>query len=256
MANAPPDVAALAALKYGDLSRCGWAPRLRDRFGYFTPDEWYEATLFDLVTPETDWLDVGCGRDLFPSNMPAATLLAARCRSLTGIDPSDNIDENPLLHHRAKCMLEEYVTDQRYDLITMRMVAEHIADPQGAVAALRRLLKPGGQVVIYTVYKFAPVSVISTLTPMWVHHAVKSVMWEADEKDTFPTEYKMNTRATLRRQFAAAGMVETLFRPLDDTRVTSRFRSLNTLELLAWRALHACGIVYPEHCLLGVYTLP
>jgi hypothetical protein len=66
----------------------------------------------------------------------------------------------------------------------------------------------------------------------------------------------MNTRATLRRQFAAVGMRETLFRALGDTRSTGRWRLLNTAELALWRALDAVGIVYPEHCLLGVYTNP
>src|SRR4028119_1955916 len=61
-------VSALSAIKYGNLEDAGWGPRLRDRMGYFTPDDWYEATVWNLVGPTTDWLDVGCGRDLFPSN--------------------------------------------------------------------------------------------------------------------------------------------------------------------------------------------
>ncbi len=254
MSAAQVDVAALAGLKYGDLAKGGWGPRLRRRFGHYTPDDWYEATVCSLVTSQTDWLDVGCGRDLFPFNPAAARMLAARCRSLTGVDPSDNIDENTLLHHRAKCMLQDYVTDRRYDLITMRMVAEHITDPAVAVAALRRLLKPDGQVVIYTVYKFAPVSLIASWTPMSVHHAVKAVVWGAEEKDTFPTAYRMNTRAALARLFAAEGMQEMRFRRLDDTRSTSRWLLLNATELLMWRVFNLFGVPYPEHCLLGVYA--
>jgi 2-polyprenyl-3-methyl-5-hydroxy-6-metoxy-1,4-benzoquinol methylase len=248
------DIAALARLKYGDLAAGGWGPRLRSRFGYYTPDDWYEATVCALVTPQTDWLDVGCGRDLFPFNLPAARMLAARCRSLTGIDPSDNIDENTLLHDRAKCMLQDYVTDKRFDLITLRMVAEHITEPAVAIAALRHLLKPGGQVVIYTVYKYAPVSLIASLTPMSVHHAIKAIAWGAEEKDNFPTAYKMNTRSTLRLMFAQVGMTETQFYRLDDTRATSRWRLLNATELLLWRVFNMFGLAYPEHCLLGVYA--
>jgi 2-polyprenyl-3-methyl-5-hydroxy-6-metoxy-1,4-benzoquinol methylase len=250
---AASDLAALAALKYGDLAQGGWAPRLRHRFGYYTPDDWYEACVWGLAGPETDWLDVGCGRAPFPSNDAAARLLAERCRSLTGLDPSDNIDDNPFLHHRAKCMLEEFRPARQFDLVTLRMVAEHVTDPAASVAALAQLTRPGGHVVIYTVNKWSPVSLVSAVTPMPVHHAVKSVLWGGEERDTFPTSYKMNTRKTLRRLFEGAGFLEARFAYLSDTRVSGRWRAANTVELVAWRVLRGVGVTYPENCLLGVY---
>ena len=81
--------------KYGPAEAQGWGPRMRAGFGHATPDDWYEASLDALVTPATRWLDVGCGRDLFPSNAATARRLAARCARLVGIDPDDNIDDNP-----------------------------------------------------------------------------------------------------------------------------------------------------------------
>jgi len=78
-------------LKYGDIATGGWTPRLRARFGYLTPDDRYEFAVGQYVTPETNWLDVGCGRSLFATNQKTAAVLAARCKSLIGIDPSDNI---------------------------------------------------------------------------------------------------------------------------------------------------------------------
>lgn len=246
-------VTALSAIKYGNLEEAGWGPRLRDRMGYFTPDDWYEATVWNLVGPTTTWLDVGCGRDLFPSNPQGARLLADKCRSLTGLDPSDNIDENVFVHHRAKCMLEEFEAPEPFDLITLRMVVEHIAAPEEATAALARLCKPGGHVVIYTVDKWSPVSMVSAVTPMGFHHWMKSLLWQGDEKDTFPTKYLMNTRARLTALMSAAGFAEAAFQTLPDTRTTNRFRLLNALELTAWRGLRAIGLEYPEKCIMGIY---
>ncbi len=246
-------LAKVTALKYGDLTQAGWGPRLRDRFGYFTPDDLYEAKVWSLVRPETDWLDVGCGRDIFPSNQAAARLLADRCASLTGLDPSDNIDDNPYLDHRAKCMLEAFDAPQGFDLITLRMVVEHITQPEAATAALARLCRPGGHVVIYTVDKWSPVSMVSALTPIAFHHRMKALLWHGEEKDTFPTAYLMNTRRRLDRLMSAAGFAEESFQALPDTRTTLRFKLLNTLELSLWRGLRAIGIDYPEKCLLGVY---
>jgi 2-polyprenyl-3-methyl-5-hydroxy-6-metoxy-1,4-benzoquinol methylase len=249
----PSDLASLAALKYGDLSAGGWAPRLRHRFGYFTPDDWYEACVWNLVAPETTWLDVGCGRALFPSNDAAGRVLAARCKSLTGLDPSDNIDDNPYVHRRAKGTLEDFSPSESFDLITLRMVAEHVTDPAAAVCALARLAAPGGRVVIYTVNKWSPDALIAAATPMSVHHAVKSVLWGAEERDNFPTAYKMNTRAALRTLFTSVGMEEVQFSYLSDTRSTGRWCPANLVELSLWRLLRLAGVTYPENCLLGVY---
>src|SRR3954471_734310 len=81
-------------LKMPESGPLGWSPKLRSQFGYYTPDEWYEATLFCLVDEKTDWLDVGCGHDLFPSNPKLADVLSARCYSLMGVDPDDAIRRN------------------------------------------------------------------------------------------------------------------------------------------------------------------
>ncbi len=239
--------------KYGAPALRGWTPRLHERFGYSTPDDWYEATLFHLIGPDTDWLDVGCGRRVFPSNPEGARHLAATCRLLVGIDPSENIHENQIVHERAQCMLQDYRADRQFDLVTMRMVAEHIEDPAEAMAALSRLVRPGGVAVIYTVAKFSPVSLVAAVTPMPVHHLLKRVLWGGAEEDTFPVAYRMNTRRDLRSLFRQAGFREESFAYLDDCRALSRWQSLATAELALWKALRAVGLRYPEGCLLGVY---
>lgn len=240
-------------LKYGPPEVRGWGPRLRSRFSYQTPDDWYETTLFECVTKETVWLDVGCGRDLFPSNHALSKVLAARCQHLVGLDPSNNIDDNPYIHERAKCIIQDYATDRKFDLISLRMVAEHITDPSSMIATLARLTKPGGQVVIYTVSKWAPASLAAAATPMWVHHAAKTLLWGTEERDTFPTAYKMNTRRTLRGLFAGGGFRETSFRYLDDCRSFQRWKTLNIVELSIWKLLRTIGIGYPEACILALY---
>ena len=244
----------LLTLKYGKLDERGWGPRFRAKAGYQTPDDIYEQTICNLVTAGTDWLDVGCGRDLFPHNQKTAEILAARCGSLTGIDPSPNILENELLHHRYQCMPEDFSPGLRYDLITLRMVAEHITNPMQLTGALSRLIRPGGKVLIYTVNKWSPVSLIAAVTPVGFHHAVKSIIWNTEEKDTFPTAYRMNTRKALLHAFQNAGFREAEFRYLDDARTFQNFKLLNILELTTWRTLNFFGLRYPENCLLGTYT--
>src|SRR4051812_19563509 len=113
-------------LKYGDPGMTGWGPELRRRFNYYTPEEYYEALVAKLIGSGCLWLDVGCGRDIFPSNRPLAIALVQQCGILVGLDPDDTLDENDLVHRREKSTIQDFRTDIYFDVVTMRMVAEHI----------------------------------------------------------------------------------------------------------------------------------
>jgi 2-polyprenyl-3-methyl-5-hydroxy-6-metoxy-1,4-benzoquinol methylase len=244
---------ALFQIKYGDPATTGWGPRQRLRFGYFTPDDVYEAIVAKLVTPGCSWIDLGCGREVFPGNPRLARQLASRCKLLMGVDESENILENEFLHERAQSSIQSFRTRRTFDLATLRMVAEHIGDPDAALESLARLVRPGGRVVIYTINRWSPLSVASWIVPFRFHHALKKFVWNTEEKDTFPVAYKMNTRRELKHLFAQAGFRESFFAHLDDCRATCRFRVPNLVELGARTALHSVGLHYPENCLLGVY---
>lgn len=240
-------------MKHGDPATTGPAPRRRWRYGYFTPDDVYEALVYHLVQPGTWWIDVGGGRDVFPNNPRLARALSDRCQLFLGLDPSQNIEENPYVHERVRTTIEAYRDERRYDLATLRMVAEHITAPTAAIESLNRLLRRGGKVVVYTVNRWAPVSLLSWLVPFSLHHRIKQVCWRTEEKDTFPVAYLMNTRARLAQLFSAAGFREVYFAQLDDCCTFHRFRALNIVELSVWRALKCARLRYPENCLLGVY---
>jgi SAM-dependent methyltransferase len=263
--NAPPlllrlpDDAALRQMfhrRYGPPGRLGWGPTLRAAHGYYTPDDVYEALVAGLVAPGTAWLDVGCGRELFPSNPGLAELLSRRCARLTGVDPDPTLHENPWVHEKIAGGIDGYDGGGAFDLVTLRMVAEHIDDPVACVRAIARALRPGGLAVVYTVFAGSPMPLLTRLAPMALRHRVKAWLWGTAPKDTFPTRFRMNTRGGLRRLFAGAGMREQAFLRLDDCRTLARFRSLHELELRLMRACRALRLPYPEHCLLGCYRKP
>jgi SAM-dependent methyltransferase len=239
--------------KYGTAGQLGWGPRRRLQSGYFTPDDVYESVVHSLVNEETVWLDVGSGRDIFPSNFGTAKLLAGRCRTLVGVDPSENLLENKLVHERFQGPIEDFESDRRFDLLTLRMVAEHVTQPQRAAAALARNSKQGGRLVIYTVYKWSPVTIISSCVPFALHAGVKKILWNSEERDTFPACYKLNTRKTLRETLGRAGFAEEEFYYLDDCRSLGRWKLTHELELTIWKMLSLLKLHYPELCLLGVY---
>ncbi len=240
-------------LKHGDLSRAGWAPRMHHSFGYFNPDDCYEALVAGLINRNTRWLDVGCGRTLFPSNPRLARVLAHRCRKLVGVDPSGTLDENPYVHECIREPIEAFHSTNPFDVVTLRMVVEHLEQPQRALQSLARATRPGSLVVVYTVNKWSPVSVVSRLVPFALHHRLKNLTWKVMEKDTYPVLYRMNTRDHLRDVFQTAGFRERYFAYLDDCRASGRFRRLRYVELSLCRLLRRMGMRYPETCLLAVF---
>lgn len=251
-----PDESALRQMfhrRYGPQRTLGWGPRLRQSCAHYTPDDYYEALVAGLVVQGMSWLDVGCGRELFPSNLGLAEALSKRCENLTGVDPDPTLDENPWVHEKIRGGIDLFDGESRFDLVTMRMVAEHIADPAACVKSIARALRPGGLAVVYTVSAVSPMPLLTCLAPMSLRHVVKSWLWGTQPKDTFPTCFKMNSRAVLERQFLAVGMKEAAFMRLDDCRTFARFRSMAKLEMNLMRACRAIGVPYPEHCLLGIY---
>ncbi|MBN9122779.1 MAG: methyltransferase domain-containing protein [Planctomycetes bacterium] len=250
----PGDLARLFALKYGDPAATGPNPRRRLAHNYFLPSDVYEAAVANAVFPGCDWLDVGGGSSPFPDNPKLAEQLAARAGRFVGVDPSPNVFDNPYTREKHQQLIEGYTAPAPFDLATLRMVAEHVTDPDAVVGALARLIRPGGRVIVLTVDLWSPITLASRAAPFDLHYPVKKFLWGGEEKDTFPTAYKMNTRRELKKLFGRGGFREAEFAWVDDCVALSRFPRLNALELAARNLLRAVSLRYPECNLLGIYV--
>jgi 2-polyprenyl-3-methyl-5-hydroxy-6-metoxy-1,4-benzoquinol methylase len=240
--------------KYSKNSTLGWGPRMRLESGYFTPDDHYEALVGRLLVSGSAWCDVGCGRNIFPENPELARWYAERCNFVYGIDPDDNVRENRFVHDFFQGLVEDCPTERRFDLVTLRMVAEHIEFPAPAMRRIASLLKPSGLAVIYTPYKWAPMSIAASITPFGLHNPLKRLLWNSEARDTFPTQYKLNTRADIDRHARSAGLRIAYFERLDDCRISNSYRRVNRFELLARNGLRRIGVPYPEACLIAALS--
>lgn len=243
----------LFELKYGHPDTTGWSPKRRLKWGYYQPGDIYECTVNKMITSSTKWLDAGGGRAIFPFNKKLSQILADRCEILVAVDPSENVYENPYASEKVMCAVEDIQTDKEFDVVTFRMVAEHIENPGDVLEKLKSIVKPGGRVVIYTINKYSPIPFITFVTPFSLHFKIKKFFWGGEEKDTFPVAYKMNSRKELNREFMKRDFEEVAFFYLDDLSTFSRFKTLNLLELILWKVLRTIGIRYPENNLLGIY---
>jgi SAM-dependent methyltransferase len=81
-------------------------------------------------------------------------------------------------------------------------VFEHLPNPAGSAAELKRVLKPGGWIAAVTPNKWGYVAIASRMVPNRFHaRALRAVQPGRKEEDVFPTHYRLNSLSSLRRHF-------------------------------------------------------
>ncbi|MEM8883586.1 MAG: class I SAM-dependent methyltransferase, partial [Planctomycetota bacterium] len=116
---------------------------------YYDPDRRRQVAKIQLgyiesLTSEVgSVLDVGCGDGAFIRNA------AKRGWKAVGHDPGSPIsmEGNPRL---AQATLSDLDGDERFDVVTLWDVIEHLDEPESVLEAARARLKPGGWLVVET----------------------------------------------------------------------------------------------------------
>lgn len=182
------------------------AQRLRDK--WYPPEErdndaFFLSLVREAVGADDRVLDAGAGAgDLFPYD------LKGQVREMVGVDLDPRVAENPQLDRGIVCDLNEIPVDDGYfDLVFSRYVLEHVADPARFMGEVVRVLKPGGRFLFLTPNKWHYVALISRLTPQSFHEWFNRRRGRVEE-DTFPTLYRLNSAADLRRSCGQAGLHE------------------------------------------------
>lgn len=140
------------------------APRWWDPDGEFRPLHDLNPARLDYIDARAGLadrrvLDVGCGGGLLSEGM------ARRGARVTGIDLAPEALAVARLHAIESGIAVDYrqvavesLAESEigsYDLVTCLEMLEHVPDPAAAVAALARLVRPGGNVVCSTINRNA-----------------------------------------------------------------------------------------------------
>lgn len=203
-----------AAGKDSGRARDRWFWRLRP---WITPKlrnaQYAYVDLLDAqVRTGERWLDLGCGRRLFPAWMGdpdnAEHALINRAEEVVGIDPdAEALHYNPLpiIKHlgTAQSVPE---ADASFDLITANMVFEHLDDPAAVLRESARLLCPGGRLILHTPNRWYPVTLAATLVPERLRRRITAWLEKRPMCDIYPTRYRMNSAAAVRRLAERAGL--------------------------------------------------
>jgi ubiquinone/menaquinone biosynthesis C-methylase UbiE len=95
--------------------------------------------------------------------------------------------------------------DNYFDLIIAEWVLEHLQKPKVVLNEFKRILKPGGKVVFMTTNISSWLGILSLLTPTFIHKKLKKICLGIQEKNTFPTRYKINTIKKIEKTFSECG---------------------------------------------------
>jgi ubiquinone/menaquinone biosynthesis C-methylase UbiE len=203
----------------------------------------YREMLFANVTPDTVWLDLGCGHQLFPKWMAdwekAQQALSAKCRSFVGID----YDLRSLLEHRAltnkvRGDIEHLpFKDESFDLITANVVLEHVKEPLAVLKEVRRILKPGGNFIFHTPNLMGYTTTIARLLPDSLKLKMVPYLQARPEADVFPTFYRFNSPAMVRALAAEAGFSVSQLSAVETSAQMVMLGPVVVFELLLIRAL-------------------
>jgi len=98
--------------------------------------------------------------------------------------------------------------DSSVDVVAMANVAEHFQHPVAVLGECRRVLKPGGRLVVMTVNQWFPPIALARCLPHTVRQFANRVTTGTRAEDTFPAYYRTNTLSSLRETARTVGLLE------------------------------------------------
>ena len=135
-------------------------------------------------------LDAGCGRTTRLRDY------RDRITRLVGVDTDEAAGrENPFLDEFVPADLDESLPfdEDSFDLVYANFVVEHLKRPERSFAEWRRVLRPGGRLVLLTSNRASPLMAAADRLPQRARLVIKRRGAGAAERDVYPTLYLANT---------------------------------------------------------------
>jgi len=206
------------------------------------PQQTYFERIEQRLSPKMCWLDVGCGRQLVPKWLNGQTEIEADLKSraalLVGVDPDfAALRDNRSCHGRLQTGSASLpFADDSFDLVTANMVFEHVETPLGLLTEIRRVLKPGGRMIVLTPNWLDIVSLTASAIPNRWHPAIVSSVEARSRSEVYPTHFRFNRPSKVESLLREAGFTDSKIELLEHPDAYSHVPIVARIET-AWHRL-------------------
>jgi SAM-dependent methyltransferase len=157
-------------------------------------DELFRRSILQTVEADWDILDLGAG-----AGVVRQMNFRGQVQRVCGVDPDRRVLGNAALDEARVGVGDAIPFDgEAFDLVFADNVLEHLEDPAAVFREVWRTLKPGGTFLFKTPNRWHYVPTLARLMPHRVHELVNRLRGR-QSVDTFPTLYRANTPAAIRR---------------------------------------------------------
>lgn len=162
-----------------------------------------------LLDKDTVVLEFGAGRGAALVEDPVATrrrlrILGGEGRTVIGVDVDPAVLLNPALDRAIVVEPDQTIPleDESVSLIVADYVFEHVDQPELVAGELCRVLVRGGWLCARTPNALSPIGLaIQAIPNAWHARMAGSLQSDRKAQDVFPTRYRMNSLAAIRRLF-------------------------------------------------------
>ena len=168
----------------------------------------YSDVLETHVPAGGRWLDLGCGHRLLPEwHADRERDLVGRAAMVFGLDYDlPSLRSHPSISFRSRGDVSALpFADTAFDLVTANMVVEHLQDPERQFREVHRVLRPGGVFLFHTPNAHGYHTALARALPDPLKKLLASALEGRGAADIFPTFYRANSDADIRRVAAATG---------------------------------------------------
>lgn len=169
-----------------------WSNRIIRRWDPAFQHRWvvYRETLEGMLTPETTWLDIGCGDGGIVGELKHRAGLAVGA----DVRPPSRVSDGMFVC----CDLRSLPFRSGVaDLVTLRFVVEHLASPADLQEVVR-VLKPQGRLLVLTTNAISPFIVLPRLLPFGLKQGLLTSLYNLREEEVFPTYHRFNSEKVMR----------------------------------------------------------
>ena len=153
--------------------------------------EVYNELISGELSSDKVWVDIGCGCN------ENVSVYGGKARIAVGIDA---------LVHPGLCKAPFVQASLRtipirsgcVDLVTLRMVVEHLERVPDDFAEIERILRPGGKMVVLTTNRLSPLVFLPGLLPYRLKEGLIRKTFHTAAEDVFPTFHRCNTPSAMK----------------------------------------------------------